>query len=280
MNTKPTEELVKELYARFGRAYYDSECLHRALCNFYAISPFVGPLGVTGPRLEERLTEAYSLTLGDVISRLKGVVPDELHIALTEANERRKFLAHHFWFEKCHLMFSLDGINGLIEQLNADSAFFFARDAETEAFARSRMKDLGVTDEMCQAALAQLQAGDPHDELMKRRKPKKRETIVHAWRIPSEGAGHVLILETEDGELWQFCEVGLGWSPYTLRGETWLSENAIEQHLPATVDPRPKNAKPWQFEFPLRNDKYLWVRMKTNPKCFVWGISGSSKPQR
>ena len=41
--------------AGFGLAYYESECLLRDLCNAYAVAPFAGPEGVTGPRVDERM---------------------------------------------------------------------------------------------------------------------------------------------------------------------------------------------------------------------------------
>lgn len=57
--SEPTSEEVKELYARFGLAYYLAEVLHRGLCNLYCLSqlPEVGP--VTRPRVEEHLRTAF-----------------------------------------------------------------------------------------------------------------------------------------------------------------------------------------------------------------------------
>jgi hypothetical protein len=36
----PADDLVREMYARFGLAYYYSEVLHRGLCNIYAMIDF------------------------------------------------------------------------------------------------------------------------------------------------------------------------------------------------------------------------------------------------
>ena len=38
MRIEPDGELIRELYARFGLAYYESECLHRELCFVLAWS--------------------------------------------------------------------------------------------------------------------------------------------------------------------------------------------------------------------------------------------------
>lgn len=66
MGDQTDSELIREVYARFGLAYYQSECLHRGLCIVYAISGLPPPDLITRPRVEERLALAYSLTLGDV----------------------------------------------------------------------------------------------------------------------------------------------------------------------------------------------------------------------
>jgi hypothetical protein len=64
---RATSADVKEIYARYGLAYYHAEVLHRGLCNLYALSRILEEGGITGPRLEEHLTEAYSSTLGRIV---------------------------------------------------------------------------------------------------------------------------------------------------------------------------------------------------------------------
>jgi hypothetical protein len=38
MGREPDSEDIKEVYARFGLAYYYAEVLHRGLCNLYLLS--------------------------------------------------------------------------------------------------------------------------------------------------------------------------------------------------------------------------------------------------
>ena len=45
-------ELIKEVYACFGLAYYESECLHRELCMILALTSFQSKLNITHPRVE------------------------------------------------------------------------------------------------------------------------------------------------------------------------------------------------------------------------------------
>ena len=105
---EPTSEEVKELYARFGLAYYLAEVLHRGLCNLYCLSqiPAGGP--VTRPRVEEHLRTAFETTLGQLIRKLQPVLHSALLPQLERAVDRRNFIAHHFWYERSPLMRSAE----------------------------------------------------------------------------------------------------------------------------------------------------------------------------
>ena len=78
MDDQPNDDLIRELYARFGLAYYQSECLHRGLCTILACSELPSRDLVTRPRVEELLAQAFSLTLGDVVAKVEAVLPAEL----------------------------------------------------------------------------------------------------------------------------------------------------------------------------------------------------------
>src|SRR5687768_9265405 len=93
---EPSEELIKEVYASFGLAYYHSECLHRELGNTYSFLTFSEPSHLTTHRAEEKMAFAYSLTLGKLVEELKDLLPNDLYNKLELAVEKRNFLAHHF----------------------------------------------------------------------------------------------------------------------------------------------------------------------------------------
>jgi hypothetical protein len=60
-----------------------------------------------------------------------------------------------------------------------------------------------------------------------------------------------LIFETEDSVLWQLSDAGLGWTYFTEAAATWTVETDIQQHLPATVNPRPPSSALWTYDFEL-----------------------------
>jgi hypothetical protein len=77
---EPTDDLVRELYARFGLAYYHSEVLHRGLCIILAMSDLPRRDLITRLRVEERLARAFSMTLGEVITELAEKCPPSFRL--------------------------------------------------------------------------------------------------------------------------------------------------------------------------------------------------------
>ena len=150
---QPSDEHVRELYARFGLAYYHSEVLHRGLCLILAMSTLPRRDLITRPRVEERLAQAFSLTLGDVVRELPGKIPQEYSAQLEQALDARNFLAHHFWFERAHMMFRSDHIDRLIAELDGYTELFSRLDAETSRWFEGRQHELGVTDDVVQECM-------------------------------------------------------------------------------------------------------------------------------
>lgn len=131
-SSEPTSEDVKEVYAQFGLAYYHAEVLYRGLCNLYCASqtPPTGP--VTRHRVEEHLRTASEMTLGQLLPKLEPLLPPPLPARLADALERRNFIAHHFWYERIHLITTLTGIDAMVAELAQDTELFQELDREIE----------------------------------------------------------------------------------------------------------------------------------------------------
>jgi len=270
----PTEELIKETYAHFGLAYYLSECVHKELCHIQAFASFQSPSHITRPRMEEKLSYAYSLTLGQLKDHLKGQLPQDLVSKLDFALEKRNFLAHHFWFERAHLMFITHGLESIIYELESMAEIFRNLNLELSEFAKPKYEKLGLTEGIVQQHLKQAKEGKSmdFDPFPDKRRPKKQEKIICAWEFTFPNGTKLLIFETEDGCLWQLCDVGLGWTYYDKIGKDWKINEKIQPFLPATIQPRPKDCQPWNYEFRLSNDATLWIRPGKRPKTFIWGL--------
>jgi len=165
MANEPDDDLIRELYARFGLAYYQSECLHRGLCLVLAWTGLPSHSFTTRSRVEERLAQAFSLTLGDVASKLEGVLPAELAGEIRTAVATRNFLAHHFWFERAHLMFSVDHVRQLIFELSGYADMFHRVDARVSKWSEPTRQSLGLTDEVLQDSLERTLVGEADEPL-------------------------------------------------------------------------------------------------------------------
>jgi hypothetical protein len=268
----PLNELIREVYAQFGLAYYFSECLHRELCNVYALLTFKDSKDATSPRIEEKLAYSFSLTLGQVIRETKNIFPSELHQRLTSALEKRNYLAHRFWFERIHLMYSESGLIEIHQELLGLSNLFSSLDEEISRYLKSKQEAFGITDDLIEQSLDELLAGEAIDPPISQRRFRKRERIVRVWDVEVSEGLIAQIFESEDGCLWQFCDVGLGWTHFEKPEVSWKINETIQIYLPANVKPRPTTSEPWNYEFVLTKGTVLWVKRGKREQSYSWGL--------
>lgn len=262
------EIMTKEVYAQFGKAYYYSECLHKGLCNLYALLGFRDSSDVTIPRFEEKLKEAYFSTLGQLIEKIKPILPDNLQKDLDQAVKYRNYLAHYFWSEQIHLMFSVSGLEELVSELSSIASFFIKIDQCIDEIFRSKLQGIGIDPSFIKVASDEIRSGQPVDPLPNKRFPRKQERIVKAWKLEKEDGSFVLIFESEDGSLWQLCDVGLGWSVYDKTDINWKIDEKLQKYLPALVNSRPQIEKPWNYELRFSTNVVLCVSKEEGERVF------------
>lgn len=279
MKHQPDDDQIRELYAMFGLAYYQSECVHRELCMIWAWSGLPSRDLITRPRVEERLAQAFSLTLGDVAAKLKAVLPAELYAELQTAVETRNFLAHHFWLERAHLMFSVENVRQLTAELDDYARLFDRLDVQVSAWAEPKRQELGVTEEVIQHSLSRILAGEADEPLPDRqaireleKKLGRPQRLIRVWEFTVDDGRKLLVFELADGSLWQLSDVGLGWTRFREVGPGWTEHPAIKPHVPADILPRPRPAAPWDYEFTLANGAVLWVKPGRQKQTFRWGL--------
>jgi hypothetical protein len=219
------------------------------------------------------MANAFALTLGQLIESLRTYVPAELFERLGKSAQRRNYLAHHFWFESAHLMFSNHDLERLVDALETDRAFFDEVSSQVDAHFQPQAERLGLTSERVQYALRSLAAdGEWQGFPDAQRRLRKRETVVRAWDIPIAGGASTLILETDYRSLWQLCDEGLGWTRYTAPESNWQSSSAVMPHLPATLDPRPGASGSWEYELVLRGARLLLRLHPTIQNAYTWSV--------
>jgi hypothetical protein len=284
--TEPDDELVRDLFAKFGLAYYHSECLHRELCIVLACSELPPPALITHPRVEELLSRAFSLTLGEVIVKLEGVLPHDVWKNALAAVDRRNFLAHHFWFERAHLMFNIRNTCQLIAELDDDIRLFDKLDACVSEYSKSIFARLGVTAEMQAESLNRVIAGEDDKPLLDKqaireldRRLRGKQRLVRVWEFYMGDRGRPLIFELADGSLWQLSDVGLGLTRFRQIDNAWIENSLIKRYLPVDIPLRPKTDGPWKYEWSLAKGVTLWVRPGQQERTFKWGLRQPRKSE-
>lgn len=273
----PGGDEVRELFARFGRAYYFANVLDRGLCDLYSLSRIPDPGPVTRLRVEEHLRDAFKMTLGQVVRSLEPSLSPALVKQLDEAIERRNYLAHHFWYERAHLMQSADGVEEMIAELDAFTELFEAADGEIDKLVEPLNKRIGVTPAMFAACMAEVVSGEPMEPLPKTRKPRGEEVVVGVYNSPSltTPGKFVLVFVTDDGVVWQLCDAGLGWSPYDSVDANGPPVAKFADLLPARIKPRPPVAAPWTFDLVFGKRAKLTVRPGSLPGDVVYSLKRS-----
>lgn len=269
------ESLIKEVYTRFGLSYYLAEVLHRGLCNAYVFLSFEKAEQVTKPRIEEKFAFAFSLTLGQVIREVEDFLPSQLAIKLHVALDRRNFLAHHFWFERVHLMYNPQGLDQMLQELEEMSDLFNQLDEQINEYIKTRRSEFGVTNDVISTIMNDLISGNLEEPLMSQRRLKKQERLVNIWDVEVTSNLVTQIFEMEDGTFWQLCDVGLGWSRFITVEDDWRQNEKVQEYLPARINPRPAISQPWEYEFRLKKRMVLWVKPGKREKSYTWGLKKS-----
>lgn len=281
LRQEPDAEELRELFARFGRAYYFADVLHRGILNLCAFSRRSERGPVTRLRLEEHLRDAFKLSLGQAALEVRSYFTTKVAEEFNEVVERRNFLAHHFWYERAHLMTSADGVGVMICELDALADLFQRFDAEVESVTKPLLANLGVTSAMLAQCLDEVLQGEPMEPLPETRKPKKEETIVGVYNAPvlTEPGKSLLVFETDDGLVWQLCDAGLGWSPYEAVDANWVRVAKFADLLPARINPRPPVAEPWTFELVFGKKAVLKVRPGSRPGEILYTLKRTLRSQ-
>ena len=258
MSEDRLEYLHREVYAKYGLAYFFSECIHKQLCNYYVFKDLATPTDTIRPRLEETMKYAYSFTLGKIFQELKANLDENTKQLMELVIERRNYLAHHFWFEKCNMMNSISNLEKLLEELDDYVHFFRQVDERLTQNYSINTDKLGITKEMLQLELDKVLTGEPYEKLPELRFVKKNEKIVNVWDMPINDKRSLLIFEADDGLLLQLSDIGLSWF-YGKIEDNWVKNKKFIKYLPSQFNARPRTEKPWNYQIKIEEKAILHV---------------------
>lgn len=168
----------------------------------------------------------------------------------------------------------------MVSELIQDRDLFSAVDRSTDVLVERHHNRLNLSDELRQELMSETLAGKPFDPLLDKRKFKKQEIVARAYKVPHTSGGHAIIFETDDGEFWQLCEVGLGWTTFDSAQADWQELSEITAFLPAAVQPRPDSIGPWCYDLALGNKAIMSIRLDTASGKIKWSVKPKRHPSR
>lgn len=167
-------EHVKEVFAYFGKAYYEAGVLETGLAIALMQINFLTHvrdqyLVHRGKSFDRTLYEAefdrfmenqHAQTLGNLIKRVSKLpdLSDGLKERLKEAKKRRDFLGHHYFRERAVEFANRAGRDKMISELHEDGEAFEALDRILHAELAPIRNKLGMTGKRFQEHLAGLYA--------------------------------------------------------------------------------------------------------------------------
>ncbi len=165
---------VKEVFAYFGRAYYEAGVLEAGLAIALMQIDFLGRIrdqyladqGKSFDRahyeteFDRFMENQHAQTLGNLIKRVSAL-PDlsgSLKERLREAKKRRDFLGHHYFRERAVEFSTRAGRDKMIAELHEDGDMFEAIDGELYAELAPVREKLGMNGKRFQEYLARFHA--------------------------------------------------------------------------------------------------------------------------
>jgi hypothetical protein len=98
----PESAQIREVYARFGLAMYQSQCVEREVAILLATEYGPGIKAITQAQYSELLESLFRNTLGGLITKLikSGQIDSNFESTLRKALTQRNWLAHNYFWER------------------------------------------------------------------------------------------------------------------------------------------------------------------------------------
>ena len=149
---------TREVYARFGLAIYQAQCLERQLAIILATKYGPGPANATREELDDVLERLFSKSLGRLVSdvtKLSALSCDEER-QLREALVKRNWLAHGYFWDRAAEFLTESGRAAMIEELREIAEQFERLDDLFTKRTVDWANSVGVSQEMLNEQLERL----------------------------------------------------------------------------------------------------------------------------
>jgi hypothetical protein len=253
-------EQIREVYARYGLAMYQAQCLERGLAIVIAT---LNPERMTAWDYDAPLAENFQSTFGQMVERfveLAGSNHPELVRKLRTAVVKRNKLTHHYFWERAVEFCSFEGREDMVRELAGMADRFDNLDDQLSELTTQFRQTRGITDEVVNTHLEKLVAAiePPHNP---ERVPNQVVlAAAYEWRTSSGEVKSNLILGSHGGRHLVLGERGLCLGPRDIPADELFLKADFAAALPASVNPRPKKANAWNYTIPLANGYGLRIQ--------------------
>lgn len=105
------DEQTRDVYAHYGLAMYLAQIFEHGIVNALVILRLPEKEKYTRQDIDEFMEGRFQKTLGALLKHLKSeiVLPPDLESVLTEALNRRNYLAHHYFRERAEKFVTRNG---------------------------------------------------------------------------------------------------------------------------------------------------------------------------
>lgn len=180
-DTYDESEHCKEVYARFGLAYYQSGVIESGIANALMLGEFLTAWKVRIERegkanfdrkvyeseFDAYLENQFAQTFGNLVARLDRIygIPVDLKDALSECKKKRDHLAHRYFRERSTDFVTREGRDRMIRELSELTEKFHETDRRVNEMQEPVMEKLGIRKDMLNQFTAEFMkkayAGEP-----------------------------------------------------------------------------------------------------------------------
>jgi hypothetical protein len=157
MSEDDVDEHVKEVYARFGLAFYCAQVLEHGIVNAMVVLHLIpsrrhlaGAPEAWANLVDNFMSRHFETTMGRMIRDLQSVttIPSNLEDLLRQALQKRNWLAHEYFRERAAQFMTASGRVLMIGEVDECRDLFVAADDSLEEVVRPLRIAAGMTDEM------------------------------------------------------------------------------------------------------------------------------------
>ena len=154
----PVSYQVREVYARYGLAMYQAQCVERQLAILLASEYRPDPPKITRYQYEQLLESHFERTLGALLRQLEKSIslPTDFENTLRVALGKRNWLAHRYFWERAGHFMSEKGRDKMLLELQEAIDYFENLDTKLTDIADSWAKRHNILPEDLDMALEKI----------------------------------------------------------------------------------------------------------------------------